>query len=78
MQSQVHLVYALTAIHNYIGREAGLEALETGLGTEELEPEINEDQGATREGSTSTGMDRLREKMAERMWEHYVDLVFEK
>ena len=67
MQSQMHLIYTLTAIHNYIGREAGLEALETELGTEKLESEINENQRATREGSTSTEMNRLQKKMAERM-----------
>jgi hypothetical protein len=44
MRSQVNLIYVLTAIHNYIRKEAGLEALVAGLGTEELILNDDEDQ----------------------------------
>jgi hypothetical protein len=44
MLSQVDLIYVLTAIHNYIRKEAGLEALMAGLGTEELILNDDEDQ----------------------------------
>ena len=65
MRSQVNLTYVLTAIHNYIRKEAGLEALMAGLGTDEL---VNgdDDQEIIREESTSTTMDGLRESMTQR------------
>ena len=67
MQSQMHLIYTLITIHNYIEREAELKTLETELDTEKLESEINENQKTTREESTSTEMNRLQKKMTERM-----------
>ena len=66
MRSQVNLTYVLTAIHNYIRKEAGLEALMAGLGTEELILNDDEDQEIIREESTSTTMDGLRESMTQR------------
>ena len=67
MQSQMHLIYTLITIHNYIEREAELKTLETKLSTEKLESEINENQRTIREESISTEMNRLQEKMTERM-----------
>ena len=66
MRSQVNLIYVLTAIHNYIRNEAGLEALMAGLGTDELVND-DDDQEIIREESTSTTMDGLRESMTQRM-----------
>lgn len=67
MRSQANLIYGLTAIHNYIRKEAGLEALMAGLGTNELIVNDDEDQEIIREESTSTTMDGLRESMTQRM-----------
>jgi hypothetical protein len=71
----MNLIYALTAIHNYIRREAGLRALVAGLDREDTLLDTDEDQELTREGSTSTTMDTLRDSMADRMLRDYSRII---
>jgi hypothetical protein len=75
IEVQVNLVYALTAIHNYIRKEAGEEALRTGLDVDEEpeEPLINSE--FIKGGSTRSRMDELRDNMAQRMWEDYINYI---
>ena len=73
IETQVSLVYALVALHNYIRQQAGIEALEAGLEEEEEEEEEEEADAPLMPLalSTSIKMDVRRREMASQMWEAY-------
>ena len=70
MEVQVNLLYALTAIHNYIWLNGGLEDLEKGLDPEE--EAIEEAPLIEQERGGNSTMEIWRDEIAQRMWEDYI------
>jgi hypothetical protein len=68
MGVQVDLVLALTAVHNYIRIQAGVEALEAGIEDEEVPQELPTTE---EEDSTGCTMDRKRQEISRNMWRDY-------
>ena len=74
MEIQVRLVYALTALHNYIQQEAEIEGLETGLEAETEDEEGSEEPDVpvgSIASPISREMDTKRDEIALEMWEAY-------
>ena len=74
--TQVKLVYALTALHNFIVEHSTEEEIETGLDIDigQAAAEANDVDTATIK-STSKRMDKLREDMANDMWKEYQNRI---
>ena len=66
----MNLIYALTAIHNFICIYAGEEALERGINEEELD-ELLDVSVLVHNGSTNI-IDFQRERITKAIWKDYV------
>jgi hypothetical protein len=68
----VNLIYALTAIHNFIAREAGeVELNNVSGGAYSTGSQQGSESVATTEPLGCPTMNRLRDEMAARMWRDY-------